>query len=194
VFCYSCGKDNGEHLGLCAECEKHKAETPLVSQIPVQQFDFQSQFQFWIKPFTGILAVVVLLLLVTNKSLGTVDWEELVSNDAVSSCAYHKVCVISYVTPWCPACKSHMGQLKTFTKQHGNDSRFGFAVVVADRDREKALNFANQSGATVVYDDGQKIARNLGVRSFPNLVAVERGGKVLYRGNWVSSLDIESLL
>lgn len=116
---------------------------------------------------------------ITNRTLDRKFIAKVSKND---SCAGKTSCLLVYVAPWCPACKSLDPILKMLVKSSGGES--GVKIVVgqghASGDNEK---LAETYGANGVVDADNSYHDKLKVRYYPTIFQFDAKGNVLKKDN-----------
>lgn len=95
-----------------------------------------------------------------------------------------KAAVVFFVSPYCPTSNQFCPEMVAIAKEFGGDFAFRFVhsdttVTEADRKQHAAMmEFADP----VLTDAEQKLARQLGAKTTPEVVVVSPEGETLYQG------------
>ena len=100
------------------------------------------------------------------------------------SCAGKKFCALVYVAPWCPACKSILPKLHTFSTNSANSKDYGFKLVVG-RERNPGDNekMAAPFGANGFVDKDSSIHSKLGINYYPTIFIQDQEGTTILKDN-----------
>ena len=116
-------------------------------------------------------------------------------------CLEHETCMVFYVAPWCPACKSASSKILGIRQYIQNNpdisSRVGVEVIVGLSAQRELVSFAAQFGSNVFLDEDGIIYRDIGVRGVPAVFSMKQSGEILGTGhlyNGVSSEELTSML
>ncbi len=95
-----------------------------------------------------------------------------------------KAAVVFFVSPYCPTSNKFCPEMNGIVKDFGEDFAFRFVhsdttVTEADRKQHAALM---ELAAPVLTDVEQKLAKQLGAKTTPEVVVVSPEGKTLYQG------------
>lgn len=89
-------------------------------------------------------------------------------------------CVLVYMAPWCPACKSLLPQLLNVRDGRWKDSTTrGFKFVVGHGSPEQNREMVKQIGRGAYLDDDKEFSKKMGVRHFPTLYVLDGNGRVI---------------
>ena len=95
-----------------------------------------------------------------------------------------KAAVIFFVSPYCPTSNTFGPEMNAIVKDFGADFVFRFVhsdTTVSESDRKQHAKMMEIT-VPVLNDAGQKLAKQLGAKTTPEVVVVSSGGKTLYQG------------
>ncbi len=121
------------------------------------------------------------------------------SGNAVSTHTFHgKVLVLNVWATWCPPCRREMPGLEELSRTM-DPKRFAVIGVSTDKDALLAEEFLWQNHITFAnfFDQGGKIARQLGLKVYPETFLIAPDGvlvkRVLGEQNWSSPAMVAML-
>jgi uncharacterized RDD family membrane protein YckC len=99
---------------------------------------------------------------------------------ATDPCVSKEYCVITYVTPWCPAChgaKPMIGQLRDYLNA---SPRVGYKMIVGQDQAANLETEAKSLGDSTLMDTDGSFANRLGIHSYPTWLVVRTyDGKIM---------------
>lgn len=100
------------------------------------------------------------------------------------TCEGRERCVSVYMAPWCPHCKSAVGDVQKMIAKSQRGGKTGVRVVIGmgqePGDNERMAKQIAAQG--VVIDDSTEIAKKLNVQGVPNFKILDKEGTVLIDG------------
>ncbi len=182
--CYQCGKDIGDKLGLCEECqasrhEKKAAEKELRAAPVSQPSSLADRMPYL---FAALGVVLVLWLLFGPRDYGSLPEGFALPNASSLSerevCQQGKECVLVYLAPWCPACKGALPvlpELSTLVEGSGRS----FAVIVGSDSEANLKSFAAGISTATFLDLEGRFRSITGGGGVPHVYALDAEGTIL---------------
>jgi len=106
------------------------------------------------------------------------------SQTLAAACSGYQRCLITYITPWCPGCRSSVPFIRNaraFLQTLGQQSVL--QVIVGDGADAQLQALASEVGGLVFIDDKQQLNRALNVRSVPAWFLVNEQGMIIDRAS-----------
>lgn len=103
---------------------------------------------------------------------------------AVLDAAGKKAAVIFFVSPYCPTSNTFGPEMNAIVKDFGGDFVFRFVhsdTTVTDADRKQHATMMEFT-EPVLTDSAQKLAKQLGAKTTPEVVVITPDGKTVYQG------------
>lgn len=103
---------------------------------------------------------------------------------AVPDAAGKKATVIFFVSPYCPTSNTFGPEMNAIVKDFGGDFVFRFVhsdTTVTEADRKQHATMMEFT-EPVLTDTAQKLAKQLGAKTTPEVVVVTPDGKTVYQG------------
>jgi thiol-disulfide isomerase/thioredoxin len=85
-------------------------------------------------------------------------------------------CLIVYVAPWCPSCKSLTPMINELVKSASNDGVKATVVIGKDA-MAKVLNYSKHYDAPILADANGSFFKQIGARGVPYFVVTDSNGK-----------------
>ncbi len=95
-----------------------------------------------------------------------------------------KAAVVFFISPYCPTSNKFGPEMSAIVKDFGDDFAFRFVhsdTTVTEADRKQHATMM-EIAAPVLTDAEQKLAKQLGAKTTPEVVVVSPEGKALYQG------------
>lgn len=110
--------------------------------------------------------------------------------EQVDPCSGRAHCVILYLAPWCPHCRSMISRVPELRGFWSSAERPGFKVIVGN-DKDAAVEeMARQIGEPVFLDRKKDFLNRMNISFFPSWFVVDAQGRVLKAGksaiSWVN--------
>jgi len=135
------------------------------------------------KPFLAFLAIASLVSpVLAGEALTLPDLEG--KPVAVLDAAGKKAAVIFFVSPYCPTSNTFGPEMNAIVKDFGGDFVFRFVhsdTTVTEADRKQHATMMEFT-EPVLTDTAQKLAKQLGAKTTPEVVVVTPDGKTVYQG------------
>ena len=113
---------------------------------------------------------------------GGLRWPLSASNLSADSCAGRELCVLVYMAPWCPHCKTAIPKVKSYLNRAQKGGTAGFRVVVGMDSPENSMEMGLKIGKGVAIDRDREIAKKYAIDGVPAYIVLDREGGVVLRG------------
>jgi thiol-disulfide isomerase/thioredoxin len=130
--------------------------------------------------FLAITSLVSPVLAGEALSLPDLDGKPVAALDAAGK----KAAVIFFVSPYCPTSNTFAPEMNSIVKDFGGDFVFRFVhsdTTVTEADRKQHATMMEFT-EPVLTDIAQKLAKQLGAKTTPEVVVVTPDGKTVYQG------------
>jgi thiol-disulfide isomerase/thioredoxin len=98
------------------------------------------------------------------------------------TCKGKNLCLVVYLAPWCPACKSQLSKVSSLLEKSKTNKTYGAKAFVGKgattKDNEK---MAAQLGKGAYVDNTSEMHDKLGVRYYPAFFVLDKDGSVVIR-------------
>jgi hypothetical protein len=110
------------------------------------------------------------------------------------TCKGKNFCVVVYMAPWCPACKSHVSKVSSILEKSRTNKTYGAKAFVGKgattKDNEK---MAAQLGKGAHVDNNSEMHDKLDVRYYPAFFVLDKEGSIILRDDEAYSWAMEKL-
>ncbi len=94
-------------------------------------------------------------------------------------CADRERCVVVYLAPWCPACKSVVGMVRQLEERFSQDPEIGFVIIAGRADQTMLDRYVTDVTERGYLDVGEVFWRASGVQGVPHWFTLNGQGEVL---------------
>lgn len=101
-----------------------------------------------------------------------------------SQCANKSHCVIFYLAPWCPSCKTALRYLDTFSEVLPEYDA-GLKIIIGMDSADKLERMADQIASPVIYDLDKKYVTEFEINRVPRVVLINQNGTILKQENFL---------
>ncbi len=187
--CYICGKDIGKKLGACEECSQKRAEQLEQDRAAIENarptrvaLSADNRKQAFLAYFLPGVAFVIFFLIYEVFAPGRVIKQvDLQSNaGAYDPCEEKKQCLISYVAPWCPACRNSTATLRALRDRYSKSADLGVKIVVGADELFALEEYGREIGGQVFYDPDGQYRESVLIGNIPYLLLVDAEGMVIH--------------
>lgn len=100
-------------------------------------------------------------------ALGTSTRSISTAGVIVDTCIGKKYCVITYVTPWCPACKVSEPTMLRVAQYLKHSKKVGYKIIIGQDNLPNLQQAAAALGEAAMIDESDAIRKQLKIQSFP---------------------------
>ncbi len=138
-----------------------------------------------LKPFAA--ALTALLLFFSGCKAGDLPDIKLESinkpeNQTNTPCLNKELCLVAYLTPWCPSCKASVDYVQALRKKLENRPKVGLMVIIGQDGRPAILSFSKQLRGQVFVDDENKFTQAARFSSVPHWWIIDKERKIKNSG------------
>lgn len=168
----------GDNLGLCKDCKNHtvghSGNEPRAQNNNRMGGGPFKHFLTW-SAMAIMMAIVVLATIAHNRpqDVPLVSLQSNASSTPQEVCPLGKRCVVCYLAPWCPACKSSLPIIQELRESFRSHNNLEFLVIVGAASQSELLPMANDIGGRVFFDPSSRFASAARIRSFPSIVLID---------------------
>ena len=109
------------------------------------------------------------------------------------NCTGKKFCVVVYVAPWCPACKSMAPQFRQALKKARSIPDYGVKMYVGAGKTEENEREAIDLGDGAYPDQDKSMMKKLNVQQFPSFFVLDKEQTVILSGNEAFQWMVEKI-
>jgi thiol-disulfide isomerase/thioredoxin len=183
--CYLCGAETGGRLGPCDDCLRKRSalrtSKPAIRGSRVATRKDLARSGRWLL----LLPVAALLILFVGRGFGggSHPLPDIVLEDQHGDtqrlCSQGRSCLIAYLTPWCPACKSTLRGMPELAQWVESERGAQFHLVIGNSDQRRIRDFASGSSVSALLDFRDEVPRKLRGRSVPRFYLVDSNGIIV---------------
>lgn len=101
------------------------------------------------------------------------------NSGALDDCIARDQCIVAYLAPWCPNCKTAIPLIHTMRSIASKEGSLGIRVIVGSDNRSRLDAMASTVGGKVFYDESGAFLHQMGQSGVPSWWVINRQNQVL---------------
>lgn len=190
MLCPKCGKDVGPSSRLCDSCELHRHSPAIKEPLELPKADLSQAIKTALQMLTQryVLGALLLSIFIAYQygffgygRMAMVNLSGATGGYQADPCDQKQRCVVVYVTPWCPACKSAIGFLNGLHDRLKSSPKVGMKVIVGGDELTRLRAMASSFNAATFLDSEDKFSSKTRINGVPTVWVIDGNSNILRR-------------